>query len=80
MFIDTAADKAAESQALRNKKVMSPSVGSNVTSNQLGPVRAIIIAGVAAFALGLLSAFVAKAISPNINAPMASSGSVSSTM
>jgi hypothetical protein len=59
---------------------MSSSVSSTITPNRLGAIRAIIIAGAAAFAFGLLSAFISKAIAPSPNAPMASSASVPFTM
>ena len=42
--------------------------------------RAIIIAGVAAFALGALSAFVSKVAWSNPNAPVAASGSAPASM
>lgn len=59
---------------------MTPVTSSNVTSKKRGALRVVIIAGVTAFALGLLSAFIGKAIVPAPNAPMASSASMPFTM
>ena len=58
---------------------MTPVTSSNV-SKKRGAIRVVIIAGVTAFALGLLSAFIGKAIAPAPNAPMASSASMPFTM
>jgi|HubBroStandDraft_3_1064219.scaffolds.fasta_scaffold442315_1 hypothetical protein len=59
---------------------MSSEVSSNSTTEKRGAIRAIIIAGVAAFAFGLLSAFIYKAIAASPGAPIASSESVPFTM
>jgi hypothetical protein len=64
---------------LENKD-MTPVASSNATPKKRGAIRVVIIAGATAFALGLLSAFIGKAIAPAPNAPMASSASMPFTM
>lgn len=59
---------------------MSTAISSNRQPRSLGTIRVVIIAGVAAFVLGGLSAFVHKAVATNPNPPVASSGSTTSSM
>lgn len=59
---------------------MSVSINSKQTSQRPGMLRSIIIAAVAAFALGALSAFVSKVAWSNPNAPVATSGSAPMSM
>ena len=59
---------------------MSTFVDTNVNSNRPTMLKSIIIAGVAAFVLGALSAFVTKAAYSGPSAPVAASGAAPVTM
>jgi len=59
---------------------MSSSVSSNLTTQRPAMLRSIVIAAVAAFALGALSAFVTKAAYGSPSAPVAATGAAPVTM
>ena len=53
---------------------MSQVVNSNHTSTRPGTIRSVVIAAVAAFALGALSALITRIVYPNASVPIAASG------
>jgi hypothetical protein len=80
MLADSVADKLPIPKSLEIIGNMSTAASSNHQPKRLGTLRAVIIAGVAAFILGGLCAFISKAVSNSSNAPVASSASTSTTM